>query len=46
MIKIIKDKCIDAYSWLDHYWWKNQIDIILVIIFLLVCLINIIDYGK
>lgn len=46
MIKPVKEKCIDIYSWLEHYWWKNQIDIILFAIFLSVCIINTIDYGK
>ncbi len=46
MIKIIKNKWTDLYSWVDHFWWKNQIDIILFLIFLTLCVINIIDYGK
>lgn len=46
MLKFIKEKWEDLYSWVDHFWWKNQIDIILLLIFLALCVINTIDYLK
>lgn len=46
MFKFIKDKWVDIYSWVDHYWWKNKIDIICIIVFLIVSIIYTLDYLK
>lgn len=46
MFKLLKEKWLDLYSRVDHFWWKNKTDIVYFIIFLIVCVINVIDYGK
>lgn len=46
MIKLLKDKYTDIYSWVDHFWWKNQVDILLFIGFILLCIITTVSYGK
>ncbi len=44
MIKSLKEKWEDIYSYFDHLWWKYKIDIICILIFLIGCLINILSY--